>query len=52
MVALARKQNERWRAFSRFPEDEHDRGRREKKQNRRQAHPEKVPLAAEMEGGV
>jgi hypothetical protein len=52
MVALARKQNERWRAFSRFPEDEHDRGRREEQQRRRQEHPEDIPMAADMVGGI
>jgi hypothetical protein len=52
MVALARKQNERWRAFSRFPEDEHDRGRREKEQVRRDAHEKEEPVAADMVGGV
>jgi hypothetical protein len=52
MVALARKQNERWRAFSRFPEDEHDRGRRQAKQDRREMVTEKEHLAAEMEGAV
>jgi hypothetical protein len=52
MVALARKQNERWRAFSRFPEDEHDRGRRQAKQDRREMVTEQESLAAEMEGAV
>jgi len=52
MVALARKQNERWRAFSRFPEDEHDRGRREMKQVKREVMTEKEHLSAEMEGAV
>jgi hypothetical protein len=52
MVALARKQNDRWRAFSRFPEDEHDRGRREKEQVRRDAHEKDEPMAADMVGGV
>jgi hypothetical protein len=52
LVALARKQNEQWRAFSRFPEDEHDRARREADQNRRGAHPEDVPLSADMSGGI
>jgi hypothetical protein len=52
MVALARKQNERWRAFSRFPEDEHDRARREREQVRRDAHEKEEPMAADMVGGV
>ena len=52
MVRLAVKQNDRWRAFAKFPGDDHNRARRDFSQVRRAAHPEPVTASADMEGGI